>query len=77
MGEDWDSDLADNQMNTKEALPAREMPLFLHCKDNIVFGEMQIPIFRSGDGSGGSRAKNYDKAGWGNEPEMRTVLLRS
>jgi hypothetical protein len=63
-------------MNTKEALPTWIMPLFLHCKDNIVFREMQIAIFRLGDGADWSCAKNYDKEGWGKETEMRAILLR-
>ena len=74
MGEGWGLKVADNQMDTKEALPAWIMPLFLLCKDNIVFGEMQIAIFRSDAGAGGSCAKIFDKVGRGKQTEMGAIL---
>ena len=48
----------DNQDDTKEALSTRVMPPFLLCKDNTFLSEMQIPIFRAGEGMGASCAKN-------------------
>jgi hypothetical protein len=51
-------------MDTKEALPAWIMPLFLHCKDNTVFGEMQIAIFRVEGGDGEKEVRICYIGGW-------------
>ena len=58
MGADRTLYFIDTQVNTKEALPAWIMPLFLLCKDNTFWSEMQIAFSGADAGSGASCAKN-------------------
>ena len=57
-------DSADNQVDTKEALPAWIMPLFLLCKDNTFWGEMHIAIFRVEGGDGAKEVRICYIGGW-------------
>ena len=57
-------DFADNQVDTKEALPRTVMPLFLLCKDNTFLSEMQIAIFRVEGGDGAKEVRICYIGGW-------------
>ena len=57
-------DSADNQVDTKEALPAWIMPLFLLCNANTFWGEMHIAIFRVEGGDGEKEVRICYIGGW-------------
>ena len=64
MGADGVLYFIDTQVNTKEALPAWIMPLFLHCKDNTFLSEMQIAIFWVEGGDGAKEVRFCYIGGW-------------